>query len=443
MQDASNLPGNAAGQFSDGNPSTGVDGTTLLSQYQNDLMNNIIYIITQAGTGLTDDDQADLFDALVALFPTLTNFLVEHNSAGTHKLISVPSATVNDTVFFGKLTADTIARIGLIVAANGGQIVLGDGTVVDISIARTAAKTITIDDNSSGDLTEFVVRATDSSFSGDVNLDAAKRLHIGGSNLYEGATNQLKTDNALVVGNDVILGSGKALYAPNVEGSVKSQGSNTSVSSGKLIDSSATFSTDSVVAGDIVRNDTTYAKTTVVTVDSETQLTLSADIFTSTGNPYRVVIKDTANSGKFLGGNGGFMWFDGVTIGTTAITLDSTIDWRDRWISITARIAFYTTPSDYVPGGTFDNTLTGHLGQLSGSLAAFVTDFLATTFYSEAGSAGGGALPHGKLSNVDADDVDIWADSTNGDLKIGKPSDTGDEAAFGLFVIFSDDQGHY
>lgn len=151
----------------------------------------------------------------------------------------------------------------------------------------------------------------------------------------------------------------------------------------------------------------------------------------------------SANGGRFLGGNGGFMWFDGVTTGVTAITLDSTLDWRDRWISITARIILNTTPSDYVPGGTFDNTLTGYLGKLSGSSAAFVSDFLATTFYSEAGSTGAGVLPMGTLSNLDADFIDIWADSTNGNLKIGKPSDTGDEAAFGLFVIFSDDQEHY
>lgn len=67
-----------------------------------------------------------------------------------------------------------------------------------------------------------------------------------------------------------------------------STGTNTSTSTNKLIDSGATFVTDGTPVGITVYNDTDSTRAVVTSVDSETQLTLSSDIFTGTGKTYTV-----------------------------------------------------------------------------------------------------------------------------------------------------------
>lgn len=67
----------------------------------------------------------------------------------------------------------------------------------------------------------------------------------------------------------------------------RTSGTNTSTATDTLIDSGATF-TASVNAGDVVANTTAGTYSTVVTVDSDTQLTLEDDIFTSTSQAYSV-----------------------------------------------------------------------------------------------------------------------------------------------------------
>ena len=59
-------------------------------------------------------------------------------------------------------------------------------------------------------------------------------------------------------------------------------GTNTTATAFKLINSAALYLTKNVKTGDIVHNDTAGTAATVVSVDSETQLTLNANIFTST-----------------------------------------------------------------------------------------------------------------------------------------------------------------
>lgn len=60
---------------------------------------------------------------------------------------------------------------------------------------------------------------------------------------------------------------------------LRSSGAATSTSTGKLVNSAATFTTDGVTAGDVVINTTDETFTTVSHVDSQTQLTLADDIF--------------------------------------------------------------------------------------------------------------------------------------------------------------------
>jgi hypothetical protein len=67
----------------------------------------------------------------------------------------------------------------------------------------------------------------------------------------------------------------------------RTSGTNTSTATDKLIDSGALF-TASVNVGDVVANTTAGTYSEVVTVDSDTQLTLADDIFTSTSQAYSV-----------------------------------------------------------------------------------------------------------------------------------------------------------
>lgn len=69
--------------------------------------------------------------------------------------------------------------------------------------------------------------------------------------------------------------------------SIISTGTTTSTSSMKLIDSGATFISDGISIGDQVYNSTDRTWSTVASVDSETQLTLTKDIFVS-GEDYDV-----------------------------------------------------------------------------------------------------------------------------------------------------------
>lgn len=83
-----------------------------------------------------------------------------------------------------------------------------------------------------------------------------------------------------------------ASSSANDAGTVVSSGTATGGSTTTLIDTGATFVTDGVAAGDTVIDDTTMEHATVVTIDSETQITTVATrhrtAFTS-GDSYRVV----------------------------------------------------------------------------------------------------------------------------------------------------------
>lgn len=77
---------------------------------------------------------------------------------------------------------------------------------------------------------------------------------------------------------DTLLGLGAAL----------SQGSNTSVSANKLIDSGATFQSDGVDNTMKVYNTSDDTESEIASVDSEIQLTLDVDIFTASPKDYYV-----------------------------------------------------------------------------------------------------------------------------------------------------------
>jgi hypothetical protein len=102
-------------------------------------------------------------------------------------------------------------------------------------------------------------------------------------------------------------------------------GSNTTASAFKLINSAAKYVTKNVKTGDVVHNDTAGTAATVVSVDSETQLTLNADIFTSTAQVYAVYAMSPQST---IGNPGCFLYVGGtgnvsvVTIGGDIITFN-------------------------------------------------------------------------------------------------------------------------
>lgn len=65
-------------------------------------------------------------------------------------------------------------------------------------------------------------------------------------------------------------------------------GTNTSVVSSQLVDSTATFLTDDISAGDVVTNLTTGLVSTVTSVLSNTAILLDSNIFLASGNAYSV-----------------------------------------------------------------------------------------------------------------------------------------------------------
>jgi hypothetical protein len=77
-----------------------------------------------------------------------------------------------------------------------------------------------------------------------------------------------------------------------------STGSNTSVSSGQLVDTSATFIFDGVTVDDTVVNIATGDTAYVIAVVSETTLTLSSNIFTTSPVAYKVVDIDSVNEAE-------------------------------------------------------------------------------------------------------------------------------------------------
>ena len=100
-------------------------------------------------------------------------------------------------------------------------------------------------------------------------------------------------------------------------------GTNTSVAVGALVDSAATFNTKNVKTGDIVYNTTDGTAATVISVVSQTQLLLNADIFTATSKAYVVYAASPQTSN---GNPGCFLYVGGAgnvkvtTIGQDVVT---------------------------------------------------------------------------------------------------------------------------
>lgn len=96
---------------------------------------------------------------------------------------------------------------------------------------------------------------------------------------------------------DVIILAGADTTGNEIPSSSARIGVTTDADTNTLIDSGATFTTDhAVAAGDIVENPLRGTSTTVVSVDSATELTLNADIFLYAGEPYIIHCQTGTNT---------------------------------------------------------------------------------------------------------------------------------------------------
>lgn len=98
---------------------------------------------------------------------------------------------------------------------------------------------------------------------------------------------------------------------------VIASGTNTSTTSSKLVCSTATFITNGVAVGDIVYNTTDSTAATVTAVDSQTTLSLNANIFAATAKAF-TVYQDSQQTGL---GNTGCMLYVGGAGNVSVITI--------------------------------------------------------------------------------------------------------------------------
>jgi len=129
------------------------------------------------------------------------------------------------------------------------------------------------------------------------------------------------------------------------------------------------------------------------------------------------------------------------------ITIDSSIDWRDRYVNLGGFIAAGTNPSVVVPGGTYDeyinsNLVHGDLAELNG-----VVQISDQFLYTESGDTDGTSRPRLDLgTDNQITGCFIFADSSDGSLKMRFSSGLGvgaRDVAWNLSIKYSTDQGHF
>jgi len=138
---------------------------------------------------------------------------------------------------------------------------------------------------------------------------------------------------------------------------------------------------------------------------------------------------------------GGTIWADqAMANDTNAITLDDSINWRDRMITILGRMKEDGADvAKGIPGGAEDNNIVTGIKDVTPD-----ADLAVGLFYSESGRSGAGTLPGWRFRPSAGDDyLYIWADSTSGDLMIGKQATAnGSRYAVVLKIDYSPDQQH-
>lgn len=141
-------PGSIAGQFQDGNPAVGQQATQLLAAWFNDLQENIVHVIEQAGFDLSKGNGAQLYESIIALIAGVvgagggavpTTRLVSSGglvtgggNLSTDRTLTVTAATSAEAA---ALTLDNVALTPLSLAGLMGITQSGGNTVIRIGPA--------------------------------------------------------------------------------------------------------------------------------------------------------------------------------------------------------------------------------------------------------------------------------------------------------------------
>lgn len=142
---------------------------------------------------------------------------------------------------------------------------------------------------------------------------------------------------------------------------------------------------------------------------------------------------DSVKANRF-GGN--TIWWEGVTNGTTEVIMDTTIDWRDRWITMQGWISTASaTPASLRPG-TGSNIWSAVSVNDSGAIETseskkHVAGMLFT----------GAAEDYLTLKNG-GDVIRIFADSSTGALTLVKGANASNQHAISLKIDYSPRQNH-
>lgn len=123
----------------------------------------------------------------------------------------------------------------------------------------------------------------------------------GFSLIYTRALRAHPSDNAVIASPSTFITSGTT----------------TSITANKIVCSTATFKALNVRVGDVVHNDSAGAAATVTAVDSETTLTLNANIFTTASQTFAVYGMSDQSG---FGSRGAYLYVGGVG-DVTVITL--------------------------------------------------------------------------------------------------------------------------
>lgn len=134
---------------------------------------------------------------------------------------------------------------------------------------------------------------------------------------------------------------------------------------------------------------------------------------------------------------GGVVWADGVkNIATTVnFIIDSEIDWKYRWVTVTGFAYAGTDASDYYPSGSKVDEMCGFIDPVTPSTSKLVYGH----FYTSAGG-NGSTYPYLKLKPYNSSDsLIIWVDTTNSKL-MGSfdyvSADPNMDFAFGLSIEY-------
>ena len=175
---------------------------------------------------------------------------------------------------------------------------------------------------------------------------------------------------------------------------------------------------------------------------NQNQKPLASDDLNSNFNSLFQMLRMGSRHGDPSKGGGGAVFVSLVASGT-ATTVDSSIDWRDRMVTIVTN--FFdegSTPEDYVPGGARDGSIGGKIEYPGSGNDAQIFTMGIASFYSQAGGDGSGSPWVGITFNNALDLLLIWADQSDGSLKM-KIDNPGTKLTVNALIAYSPDYGFY